>query len=82
MAASDAGAILLHYHTFGDRRAAPLPSLYAAFARLSIGALFAVVRDAAARCVPGPRAAATFHDAIQQHIATTAAAAATTTTAE
>lgn len=47
MAASDAGATRVFYHTYGDKRAAPLPGLAASLKHLTVGGLWSRVRLAA-----------------------------------
>jgi hypothetical protein len=47
MAASEAGAMSLTYHTFGDPRSAPLVELSSSLRGLDVGTLWALVRHAA-----------------------------------
>lgn len=59
MAASDVCVVDLHYHTYGDPRAANLPSFAAALQNLTVGELWEKIWAAADGCTP-PTGAARF----------------------
>lgn len=65
LAASDAGAERMSYHTFGDKRCDGFAELMQRLQRCNVGELFAILLDAAREVTPGPGASARFRHAIE-----------------